>query len=416
VSGWQATPEDWRDVSLGDLLGFSNGINADKSAYGTGIPFANVLEVITHESLRECDIPGRIKVPKKIQDRYEVRHGDILFNRTSETQEEVGLSSVYVGKDPIVFGGFVFRGCPRTNSLDVGYSKYALRAKYVRDQVASRGQGGIRANIGQRDLKSVEVSLPTLQEQHAIAEALGDVSDQVGLLKRLIVKKQAIKQAMLQQFLTGKTRLSGFDIPWEEFRLGSLLKRSPRYGVNAAAVPFSVDTYTYIRITDIDDYGHFAPRPKVGVRHSSAESYRLQAGELVFARTGASVGKSYLYNPRDGELVYAGFLINVAPDSRVLEPGFLALVAQTTPYWDWVAQTSVRSGQPGINGREYALMKIKVPEIREQLAIVKVLQDFDADIRMLRDRCKKAEYIKQGMMRQLLTGKTRLPVQGDAAE
>lgn len=86
---------DWHEYQLGDLITFSNGINADKSAYGRGVPFINVLEVITNEWLRAKDIPGRVTLPNKVFARYRVRRGDILFNRTSETQDEVGLASVY---------------------------------------------------------------------------------------------------------------------------------------------------------------------------------------------------------------------------------------------------------------------------------------------------------------------------------
>lgn len=148
--------------------------------------------------------------------------------------------------------------------------------------------------------------------------------------------------------------------------LGQLLQCAPRYGINAAAVPLRHGVATYIRITDIDESGRFAPNPKVGVAHRAAASYRLTEGELVVARTGASVGKSYLYDPRDGELVYAGFLINIAPDQRRLNPKFLALFAQTKEYWDWIARTSARSGQPGVNSREYATLPIPLPDIAAQ--------------------------------------------------
>lgn len=231
----------------------------------------------------------------------------------------------------------------------------------------------------------------------------------------MIAKKQAIKQGMLQRLFSGSTRLSGFDNPWREARLGSLLKRAPRYGINAAAVSFSIDTHSYIRITDIDDSGRFAPQPKVGVRHPNATNYLLHDGELVFARTGASVGKSYLYDARDGALVYAGFLINIAPDPDVLDPKYLSFFAQTAPYWDWVARTSVRSGQPGINGREYAQLQMAVPEIREQRAIGGAVQKVDDEIHLLERRLTKARAVKQGMMQQLLTGRTRLPVEGGVA-
>lgn len=191
--------------------------------------------------------------------------------------------------------------------------------------------------------------------------------------------------------------------------LGQLLLRSPRYGINAAAVPLGLGLPTYIRITDIDDSGRFAPDPKVGVSHPKSSDYRMRAGELVFARTGASVGKSYLYDPRDGELVYAGFLINVAPDPTRLNPKYLSLFAQSKDYWDWIARTSVRSGQPGVNGQEYAQLPVPLPDIEVQNAIANAFTDVDNLIGALERKIAKKQAIKQGMMQQLLTGRTRLP-------
>lgn len=191
--------------------------------------------------------------------------------------------------------------------------------------------------------------------------------------------------------------------------LGQLLRRPPRYGINAAAVPLGPGVATYVRITDIDEDGRFAPDPKVGVAHPKASNYQLAPGELVFARTGASVGKSYLYDPSDGELVYAGFLINIAPDPELLNPKYLSLFAQTREYWDWITRTSVRSGQPGVNGREYAQLPVPVPDIATQDAIAKALTDVDDLVEILEYLIAKKRRVKQGIMQQLLTGQTRLP-------
>jgi type I restriction enzyme, S subunit len=188
--------------------------------------------------------------------------------------------------------------------------------------------------------------------------------------------------------------------------LGQLLRRSPRYGINAAAVTLKPGIATYIRITDIDGSGRFAPDPKVGVAHPNATGYRLAPGELVFARTGASVGKSYLYDQRDGELVYAGFLINIAPDPNRLNPKYLSLFAHTKEYWDWIARTSARSGQPGVNGREYAQLPIPLPDIATQNAIADAMTDVDSLIVTLEQLITKKQAIKRGMMQRFLIRQT----------
>ncbi|HAU4887856.1 TPA: restriction endonuclease subunit S [Aeromonas hydrophila] len=221
----------------------------------------------------------------------------------------------------------------------------------------------------------------------------------------------------MMQEAAGKTIPAGYKqtevgvIPedWDIASLGSLLKETPRYGINAPAVPLTGDTPVYIRITDISDDGYFSPGEKVGVNSPLSGMYFLSAGDIVLARTGASVGKSYLYNKNDGQLVYAGFLIKVSPNQERLSSMFLSQYLKSHQYWNWVVVNSMRSGQPGINGSEYANLLIPTPTIEEQTAIANVLSDSDALIDALEQLIAKKQAIKTATMQQLLTGRTRLP-------
>ncbi|EKO3687463.1 restriction endonuclease subunit S [Vibrio metschnikovii] len=196
---------------------------------------------------------------------------------------------------------------------------------------------------------------------------------------------------------------------WGVTRLRDLLKEPPKYGINAPAVPLEGTLPVYIRITDISEDGYFKPSEKVGVRSPLSGLYQLADGDVVLARTGASVGKSYLYKEDDGVLVYAGFLIKVSPDKKKLEPRFLSQYLKTQRYWSWVTVNSMRSGQPGINGNEYGDLLIPLPKIQEQTAIANALSDVDALISELDKLIAKKKAIKTATMQQLLTGRTRLP-------
>ena len=196
---------------------------------------------------------------------------------------------------------------------------------------------------------------------------------------------------------------------WGVALLGDCLAVKPSYGINAPAVPHSDRLPTYLRITDITAEGSFAPDPAVSVSSNSSENYYLSAGDIVFARTGASVGKSYLYRPSDGPLVYAGFLIRVRPTQQQLLPNFLGAYVSTGRYWQWVKLMSMRSGQPGINGTEYARLPIPLPPLEEQRAIATALSDVDALLEALDRLIAKKRDIKQATMQQLLTAQTRLP-------
>jgi type I restriction enzyme S subunit len=199
---------EWEPRQLGGLLDFQNGVNAGKEAYGRGIPFINVLEVVENTHIEVTDIPGRVDVPSETRNKYSVQSGDILFNRTSETREEVGLASTYIGDEPVLFGGFVIRGRPVGNELNQAYAGYALRAPSVRKQIISSGQGAIRSNIGQQRLAKVEIPLPSLDEQRAIAEVLSDMDAEIEAWETRRAKTEAVKTGMMQELLTGKTRLT----------------------------------------------------------------------------------------------------------------------------------------------------------------------------------------------------------------
>ena len=191
--------------------------------------------------------------------------------------------------------------------------------------------------------------------------------------------------------------------------LGSALTRPPRYGIGAAAVPFRPDLPTYVRITDIDEFGRFAPDPAVSVDSPLSANFQLSEGEIVVARTGASVGKSYRYIPPDGPLVFAGFLIALVPDSTLLDPRYLSYYFQSKPYWNWITSESMRSGQPGINARQLALMPIDAPSVEQQRDIANRLQDVDDLIASIEHLIAKKRALKQGLMQELLTGRSRLP-------
>ena len=234
------------------------------------------------------------------------------------------------------------------------------------------------------------------------------MDDLLAKLDQLIAKKRDIKQAAMQELLTGRRRLPGFDRKWEQHPLGKMLIERPTYGINAPAVPYSLSLPTYIRITDITDDGKFSSANPASVSHPSWPEYKLSEGDIVLARTGASTGKSYRYKKSDGTLIYAGFLIRIKPDPEQLNPAFLECHLNSTEYWKWVQQTSMRSGQPGINGNEYARLSIPLPSIEEQTAIASILMEMGEEITALEARREKTRLIKQGMMQELLSGRVRL--------
>ncbi len=189
---------------------------------------------------------------------------------------------------------------------------------------------------------------------------------------------------------------------WEVKELGGFLLKSPEYGINAAAVPYSENLPTYLRITDISTSGKFLTNKKVSVAKNVTEDNYLEKGDIVLARTGASVGKSYKYRDIDGKLVFAGFLIRIKPDTNKLNSELLFQFLSTEHYWKWVKFTSARSGQPGINGKEYASMPVFIPPtLKEQKKIASCLSSLDAVIESITEKLKLLKNHKKGLLQQL---------------
>ena len=188
---------------------------------------------------------------------------------------------------------------------------------------------------------------------------------------------------------------------WKEYILGDFLLEQPRYGINAPAIPFLEELPTYIRITDISENGCFLPNPKVSVNHGAINDFYLNIGDLVFARTGASVGKCYKYKEKDGKLVFVGFLIKVSPDQTRLSSDFLFQFTFTQQYWKWIDLTSTRSGQPGINSKELASMELYLPVKDEQQKIADCLSSLDDLIEATAQKVRALEKHKKGLMQRL---------------
>ena len=166
-------------------------------------------------------------------------------------------------------------------------------------------------------------------------------------------------------------------IDWEQRKLGDL-SSSFEYGLNAAAKEYDGEN-KYIRITDIDDDSREFKQEELtspDTNLSLAENYKLAEGDILFARTGASVGKTYIYRTSDGLVYYAGFLIR-AKIKNEYNPEFVFQNTLTSDYEKFIKVTSMRSGQPGVNAQEYSQFSIMVPSKIEQDKIATYFRSLD---------------------------------------
>ena len=203
--------------------------------------------------------------------------------------------------------------------------------------------------------------------------------------------------------MTGKQnapeiRFEGFTDPWEQRKLGSIAA-SFDYGLNAAATEYDGQN-KYLRITDIDDATHEFLKSDLTTPLADlamSADYLLEEGDLLFARTGASVGKTYLYRQYDGTVYFAGFLIR-ARIGESADPEFVYQATLTDAYKKYVAITSQRSGQPGVNAQEYADYQLMLPSRTEQQQIGMTLRSLDNLITLHQRKHDKLCTVKKSML------------------
>ncbi|HBZ7679720.1 restriction endonuclease subunit S [Klebsiella variicola] len=283
---------------------------------------------------------------------------------------------------------------------------YCLNKLNLNQYAIGQAQPGLSVNF----LEKITIQIPEQEkEQQKIADCLSSLDNVISLQTQKIEALQQYKKGVMQKLFPAERetvpelRFGGFqnEDAWHSLDLGSCLLKRPEYGVNAPAVPFSKELPTYLRITDIAENGSFIHKQKTSVAKNVTDSNYLKKGDIVLARTGASVGKSYLYNEKDGALVFAGFLIRVRPNQKKLNSGFLFQYLKTEQYWKWVSLNSARSGQPGINGSEYSALPIVLPSMQEQQKIADCLSSLDELIDTETQKLDVLRIHKTGLMQQL---------------
>ena len=241
-------------------------------------------------------------------------------------------------------------------------------------------------------------------EQRVIAKSLAELDDLITLHQRKYDKLVIFKKSMLEKMFpkdgesVPEIRFAGFTDPWEQRKLGDVAS-SFDYGLNAAATEYDGQN-KYLRITDIDDETREFSKSDLTTPLADlamSADYLLKEGDLLFARTGASVGKTYLYRQFDGMVYFAGFLIR-ARIGEGADPEFAYQATLTDAYKKYVAITSQRSGQPGVNAQEYADYQLMLPSKTEQQQIGMTLRSLDDLITLHQRKLELLQNIKKSLL------------------
>ena len=411
-------PEEWAALPARDIGTFKGGSGFPLTAQGEGMgayPFFKVSDM-NNEGNGTFMITANHYVSEATRKRLGATAfptGTIVFAKVGAA---VFLERKKVLAQPSCIDNNMAAFVLDKTRADVRYLHLLLLGKKLGTLVATTALPALNG----KQLGEMILAIPPLPEQRAIAAALSDVDALLGGLDRLIAKKRDLKQAAMQQLLTGQTRLPGFSGAWEVKRLGDHVTFL-RNGVNSRAELLPEGRVKYLHYGDI---------------HSSAESFlspqtlpslpdvkaarldRLRDGDVIFADASediAGVCKSVeLRGAREIEVVSGLHTIAARFAKTVLADGFKGFLQHCPPFAIHLRRLAAGTKVYATNRAHIASVEMRLPSLAEQTAIAAVLSDMDAELSALEARRAKTHALKQAMMQELLTGRTRLASEGAA--
>ncbi|MGJ0203041.1 restriction endonuclease subunit S [Leucobacter sp. gxy201] len=394
--------KDWSEKRLGDLATMKSGGTPSSKVpkyYGGGIPWVSIADMTANGKY--------VKITAKTLSAV-----GLSASAASVYEPDVVLYAMYasLGECAIAVGAVsssqAILGINVGAELDRNYLYYFLSS--IKREVKITGQQGTQANLNAGMVRDFRIPLPPLEEQKRLAGVLADTDDLISTLERLIAKKQAIKTGMMQQLLTGKTRLPGHDRIWTDTAVGSIGRV-----VGGGTPSTRVSSYWG------GDIPWFAP-----AEIKSEGSGVVTKSERTITAAGLS-GSAAAILPAGSVLVTSRASIGncaVAGKPVSTNQGFTSLIPNDLRstwffyYWVQLNRSKFESRAAGSTFLEISASKVRdlpihLPPLEEQEAIGNAIKDVDAQLSALQDRLRKVRNIKQGMMQQLLTGRTRLPAE-----
>ena len=397
---------EWVEKTLGELLEFKNGINASKGQYGKGIKFINVLDILKEEHITYDNIIGKVDVDNSILQKNAVIYGDLLFQRSSETQEEVGTANVYLDKEKTAtFGGFVIRG-KKIGDYDPIFLNALLKTSEIRRSISSKAGGSTRFNVGQETLSSTIILLPSLTEQQKIAACLSSLDRLIAAHRDKLEALNDHKKGMMQNLfpLEGekapKYQFPEFagDGEWEEKTLGKIATFSKGKGISKSDIVEDGklpcirygELYTHYKetISEIQSYTNLNPDDLVlseandVIIPASGETQIDIATASCVTKKGVALGGDLNIIKANVNGVFLSYYLN---NSKKME----------------IARMAQGISVVHLYANQLKTLILNLPKPEEQQKIAACLSSLDASIAAQAEKIEQLQQHKKGLMQGL---------------
>mgnify|MGYP004680983993 FL=1 len=369
---------EWEKHGLSEYLDFKNGLNPDSKRFGKGIKFISVMDILNNPVITYDCIRASVQATDAEISSFSVENGDILFQRSSETLEDVGRANVYIDDKVAVFGGFVIRGKKKANYNPL-FFRYLLSSPYARKRIIPMGAGAQHFNIGQEGLSKVLLNFPSIEEQTKIASLLHLLDERIATQSKLIEDLKKLRSAIVEKVFCSPNqeypmcRIEGFEQALSTYKMSDFSSR---------IATKNKDSKCSLVLTIAAQYGlvnqEFFFNKSVASENLTGY-YLLHKGEFAYNRS-YSAGYDWgtvkrLDNYDEGVLstLYICFKIN----ETIVDSDYLAYYFESTKWHrglsDIAGEGARNHGLLNVSMADYFNTKHRFPVIEEQKAIVKIL-------------------------------------------
>ncbi len=365
---------EWEKHGLSEYLDFKNGLNPDSKRFGKGIKFISVMDILNNPVITYDCIRASVQATDAEISSFSVEKGDILFQRSSETLEDVGRANVYIDDRVAVFGGFVIRGKKKANYNPL-FFRYLLSSPYARKRIIPMGAGAQHFNIGQEGLSKVLLNFPSIEEQTKIASLLHLLDERIATQSKLIEDLKKLKSAISKKLLCNDK--------WTT----CIIQDIAEIGRGRVISSVEIDRQKHLL------YPVYSSQTSNNGIMGYLDNYMFDGEYITWTTDGANAGTVFY---RKGKFNCT----NVCGTLKILpkfDCYFVSLVLQqaTQKY------VSSNLANPKLMNNTMASIKIRMPNIETQKQLSKVFQTLDSCLLVHQRTCKMYLSEKQYLLRQM---------------
>lgn len=311
--------------------------------------------------------------------------GDIIFGRRRAYQRKTALATT----DGICSAhAMVLRA--KEDVVDPSFFPFLFHSKQFIDMAITISVGGLSPTINWKDISKQEFLLPPKSEQKRLAELLWAADEMIEKEKRELENITICKNICFERNINGANKK----------KLIECCTVPPQYGSPSASSPYIEEKSRYVRITDIDDYGNLLTEEIVSPLNFS-DLFLLKENDFLIARTGNTVGKSYLHKEKNGLFSFAGYLIRFRTDESILLPDYLMAFTKTFLFEDFKRKTIKVGAQPNINAEQYSMMEIPILPINKQYNLIQQIEKYNANYKSIVSQVLVSKQLKQELINKI---------------